>query len=52
MAKSQAVYNLFLRNWQNRVATEVELDLAIAKGFLDEADKLAIMVTPQIPLVQ
>lgn len=50
MAKSQAVYDLFQRNWYNRKATEVELDLAIAKDFLDEADKLSIMATPQIPL--
>lgn len=33
MAKSIAVYNLFLRNWQNGAATEVELDKAIEKTF-------------------
>lgn len=50
MATSQAMYNLFLRNWYNRAATEVELDKAIAKGLLDEADKNAIMATEQKPL--
>lgn len=47
MATSQAVYNLFLRNWYNRAATEIELDKAIAKGLLTEEDKIAIMATSQ-----
>lgn len=50
MAKSQAYYDLFLRNWYNRIATEVELDKAIAKGILTEEDKIAIMATEQKPL--
>lgn len=52
MAKSQAVYELFERNWYNRKATEVELDKAISLGFLDESDKLKIMQSPQISLNQ
>lgn len=45
MAKSIAVYNLFLRNWQNGAATEVELDKAIEKSFLTEEDKVSIMAS-------
>lgn len=52
MAKSQAVYELFERNWYNRKATEVELDKAISLSLLDEADKLKIMQSPQISLDQ
>lgn len=47
MAASQAMYNLFLRNWQNCIASEVELDKAIAKGLLTEKDKITIMATEQ-----
>lgn len=45
MAKSIAVYNLFLRNWQNGAASEVELDKAIEKSFLTNEDKITIMAT-------
>ncbi|WP_336663582.1 hypothetical protein [Kurthia gibsonii] len=51
MAKSQAVYDLFQRNWYNRRATEVELDLAVEKGLLDQVDKIKIMQSSQMILI-
>lgn len=52
MASSQAVYDLFLRNWKSGAAKESHLDAAIAKGFLTQEDKEAIMATPKNPGVQ
>lgn len=52
MAKSQAVYDLFDRNWYNRRATEVELEKAVTLKLLETTDKVEIMEKPQIPLTQ
>ena len=52
MAKSQAVYDLFDRNWYNRRATEVELEKAVTLKLLDVPDKIEILQKPQIPLEQ
>jgi hypothetical protein len=38
-----AVYNLFLRQWKNGRITEKDLDEAVVKGLITEAEKQTIM---------
>ena len=38
-----AVYNLFLRQWKSGRITEKDLDDAVTKGLITEAEKQTIM---------
>ena len=40
-------YNLFLRNWKNYRADEVDIDLAVQKGYLTEEQGEQIKATPR-----
>lgn len=44
-ALEQARYNIFLRNWKNGTANEPELDLAVEKGLLTQAQADEIKAT-------
>jgi len=44
---SEAIYNLFLRNWLNRKANEPEIDLAVTRELLTEDEGQRIKDTPR-----
>ncbi|RED34664.1 hypothetical protein [Paenibacillus sp. VMFN-D1] len=44
---SNAVYNLFLRNWVNNRATVEQIDLAVQKQLITEEEAQTIMETPK-----
>lgn len=42
-----AMFNLFMRNWLNRRASEEDIDLAVNKGLLTEQQGQEIKDTPR-----
>lgn len=50
MSTITVYYNLFLRNWQNGIATEKDLNQAIVKGYLTEEEKESIVKSEQFKI--
>lgn len=46
---SDAVYNLFLRNWVNNRATVEQIDLAVQKQLITEEEAVQIKSTDRNP---
>lgn len=48
MAITKAYYNLFLRNWINRIATETDLNNAVDRGYLTKENIDSIIKNEQL----